>query len=180
MVLPSRSIRRREQPGKQRVNRQEEKWCCLGERISCGGKLFRFNLQNRGCMCTKRLSGNKKDSTLQMTKHDLYLADEASSPVDDVYYHTLWIPSFVGVFCCCFFTFFLKICLINDNLPQCLASHLKLCSPTIQIFMIHMCRSKLGQKGEEAFIIIAYKWSTLGVPDYNNPIQSYLELIFCM
>lgn len=37
-----------------------------------------------------------------------------------------------------------------------------------------------GQKGEEAFIIIAYKWSTLGVPDYNNPIQSYLELIFCM
>lgn len=43
-----------------------------------------------------------------------------------------------------------------------------------------MCRSKLGQKGEEAFIIIAYKWSTLGVPDYNNPIQSFLELIFCM
>lgn len=42
-------------------------------------------------MCTKRLSGNKKDSTLQMTKHDLYLADEASSPVDDVHkknYHT--------------------------------------------------------------------------------------------
>lgn len=36
-------------------------------------------------MCTKRLSGNKKDSTLQMTKHDLYLADEASSPVDDVH-----------------------------------------------------------------------------------------------
>lgn len=36
-------------------------------------------------MCTKRLSGNIKDSTLQMTKHDLYLADEASSPVDDVH-----------------------------------------------------------------------------------------------
>lgn len=36
-------------------------------------------------MCTKRLSGNKKDSTLQMTKHDLYLADEASSPVGDVH-----------------------------------------------------------------------------------------------
>lgn len=36
-------------------------------------------------MCTKRLSGNKKDSTLQMTKQDLYLADEASSPVDDVH-----------------------------------------------------------------------------------------------
>lgn len=36
-------------------------------------------------MCTKRLSGNKKDSTLQMTKHDLYLADEASSPVADVH-----------------------------------------------------------------------------------------------
>lgn len=175
MVLPSRSIRRREQPGKQRVNRQEEKWCCLGERISCGGKLFRFNLQNRGCMCTKRLSGNKKDSTLQMTKHDLYLADEASSPVDDVHKKII-IPmnaKFV-------FLHFFLICLINDNLPQCLASHLKLCSPTIQIFMIHMCRSKLGQKGEEAFIIIAYKWSTLGVPDYNNPIQSYLELIFCM
>lgn len=102
-------------------------------------------------MCTKRLSGNKKDSTLQMTKHDLYLADEASSPVDDVHI----IPMNAKVVF--FFTFFLKICLINDNLPQCFASHLKLCSPTIQIFMIHMCRSKLGQKGEEAFIIIAYK-----------------------
>lgn len=101
-------------------------------------------------MCTKRLSGNKKDSTLQMTKHDLYLADEASSPVDDLHI----IPTNAKVF---FFYIFFKICLINDNLPQCLASHLKLCSPTIQIFMIHMCRSKLGQKGEEAFIIIAYK-----------------------
>lgn len=101
-------------------------------------------------MCTKRLSGNKKDSTLQMTKHDLYLADEASSPVDDVHIIPMNAKGF-------FFTFFFKICLINDNLPQCLASHLKLCSPTIQIFMIHMCRSKLGQKGEEAFIIIAYK-----------------------
>lgn len=174
MVLPSRSIRRREQPGKQRVNRQEEKWCCLGERISCGGKLFRFNLQNRGCMCTKRLSGNKKDSTLQMTKHDLYISQTKRVHQLMMYISYLWMPR---VF---FFTFFFKICLINDNLPQCLASHLKLCSPTIQIFMIHMCRSKLGQKGEEAFIIIAYKWSTLGVPDYNNPIQSYLELIFCM
>lgn len=76
-------------------------------------------------MCTKRLSGNKKDSTLQMTKHDLYLADEASSPVGDVHI----IPMNAKVFCV-FFTFFLKICLINDNLPQCLASHLKLCSPT--------------------------------------------------
>lgn len=102
-------------------------------------------------MCTKRLSGNKKDSTLQMTKHDLYLAVEASSPVDDVHI----IPMNAKVFVC--FYIFFKICLINDNLPQCLASHLKLCSPTIQIFMIHMCRSKLGQKGEEAFIIIAYK-----------------------
>lgn len=102
-------------------------------------------------MCTKRLSGNKKDSTLQMTKHDLYLADEASSPVDDVHI----IP--MNAKFCFFFYIFFKICLINDNLPQCLASHLKLCSPTIQIFMIHMCRSKLGQKGEEAFIIIAYK-----------------------
>lgn len=53
-------------------------------------------------MCTKRLSGNKKDSTLQMTKHDLYLADEASSPVDDVHvYHTYECQGF-------FFTFFLK------------------------------------------------------------------------
>lgn len=53
-------------------------------------------------MCTKRLSGNKKDSTLQMTKHDLYLADEASSPVDDVHI----IPTNAKVFF--FFTFFLK------------------------------------------------------------------------
>lgn len=103
-------------------------------------------------MCTKRLSGNKKDSTLQMTKHDLYLADEASSPVDDVHKKII-IPMNAKFF----FLHFFLICLINDNLPQCLASHLKLCSPTIQIFMIHMCRSKLGQKGEEAFIIIAYK-----------------------
>lgn len=144
MVLPSRSIRRREQPGKQRVNRQEEKWCCLGERISCGGKLFRFNLQNRGCMCTKRLSGNKKDSTLQMTKHDLYLADEASSPVDDVHI----IPMNARVF----FYIFFKICLINDNLPQCLASHLKLCSPTIQRFMIHMCRSNLAKRARKLLL----------------------------
>lgn len=37
---------------------------------------------------------------------------------------------------------------------------------------------KLGQKGEEAFINDI--WSTLGVPDYDNPNQSYLVLIFCM
>lgn len=70
-------------------------------------------------MCTKRLSGNKKDSILQMTKHDLYLVvtDKASSPVDDVHYHTYaCLPSFLQ---------FLKKknCLINDNLLQCLASH---------------------------------------------------------
>lgn len=53
-------------------------------------------------MCTSRLSGNKKDSTLQMTKHDLYLADEASSPVDDVHI----IP--MNAKFCFFFTFFLK------------------------------------------------------------------------
>lgn len=53
-------------------------------------------------MCTKRLSGNKKDSTLQMTKHDLYLADEASSPVDDVH-EKMIIPMNAKVF---FFTFF--------------------------------------------------------------------------
>lgn len=76
-------------------------------------------------MCTKRLSGNKKDSTLQMTKHDLYLADEASSPVGDVHIIPMNAKVFWG-----FFTFFFLICLINDNLPQCLASHLKLCSPT--------------------------------------------------
>lgn len=52
-------------------------------------------------MCTKRLSGNKKDSTLQMTKHDLYLADEASSPVGDVHI----IPMNAKVFCCFFFFF---------------------------------------------------------------------------
>lgn len=55
-------------------------------------------------MCTKRLSGNKKDSTLQMTKHDLYLADEASSPVDDVHI----IPMNANVFGF-FFTFFLNL-----------------------------------------------------------------------
>lgn len=56
-------------------------------------------------MCTKRLSGNKKDSTLQMTKHDLYLADEASSPVDDVHI----IPMNAKVFCCFFLHFFLNL-----------------------------------------------------------------------
>lgn len=55
-------------------------------------------------MCTKRLSGNKKDSTLQMTKHDLYLADEASSPVDDV--HIIPMNAKVLGF---FFTFFLNL-----------------------------------------------------------------------
>lgn len=55
-------------------------------------------------MCTKRLSGNKKDSTLQMTKHDLYLADEASSPVDDVHI----IPMNAKFFCFVFFYIFLK------------------------------------------------------------------------
>lgn len=56
-------------------------------------------------MCTKRLSGNKKDSTLQMTKHDLYLADEASSPVGDVHI----IPMNAKVFCCFFLHFFLNL-----------------------------------------------------------------------
>lgn len=55
-------------------------------------------------MCTKRLSGNKKDSTLQMTKHDLYLADEASSPVDDVHI----IPMNAKVFVC-FYIYFLNL-----------------------------------------------------------------------
>lgn len=55
-------------------------------------------------MCTKRLSGNKKDSTLQMTKHDLYLADVASSPVDDVHI----IPMNAKVFCFVSLYFFLK------------------------------------------------------------------------
>lgn len=55
-------------------------------------------------MCTKRLSGNKKDSTLQMTKHDLYLADEASSPVDDVHIIPMNAKVFGG-----FFTFFLNL-----------------------------------------------------------------------
>lgn len=54
-------------------------------------------------MCTKRLSGNKKDSTLQMTKHDLYLADEASSPVDDVHIIPMNAKGFLFLF---FFTFF--------------------------------------------------------------------------
>lgn len=53
-------------------------------------------------MCTKRLSGNKKDSTLQMTKQDLYLADEASSPVDDVHI----IPMNAKVFGVFFLHFF--------------------------------------------------------------------------
>lgn len=55
-------------------------------------------------MCTKRLSGNKKDSTLQMTKHDLYLADEASSPVGDV--HIIPMNAKVVFFVIFFFTFF--------------------------------------------------------------------------
>lgn len=56
-------------------------------------------------MCTKRLSGNKKDSTLQMTKHDLYLADEASSPVGDVHIIPMNAKGgFLGFFF--FFTFF--------------------------------------------------------------------------
>lgn len=55
-------------------------------------------------MCTKRLSGNKKDSTLQMTKHDLYLADEASSPVDDV--HIIPMNAKVFFFCFVFLHFF--------------------------------------------------------------------------
>lgn len=53
-------------------------------------------------MCTKRLSGNKKDSTLQMTKHDLYLADETSSPVDDVHKKII-IPMNAKVFFLHFF-----------------------------------------------------------------------------
>lgn len=56
-------------------------------------------------MCTKRLSGNKKDSTLQMTKHDLYFADEASSPVDDVHKKII-IPMNAKFF---FYIFFLNL-----------------------------------------------------------------------